>query len=167
MPLLVFIFIVLPIAELVVLIEVGSEIGAFPTIGLLFLTAVVGVALLKRQGLATLTRVNQRLNSGELPAKEVIEGMVLALGGVLLLVPGFITDAVGLLCLLPGTRHWLMRGLLKRTVVHGRHSGFFFSAGSGPFHGQGPFGSRSGDNDPIEGEYRDETERDQSRIEKK
>ncbi len=167
MPILVFLFIVLPIAELVVLIKVGSEIGAFPTIGLLLLTAVVGVVLLKRQGLATLTRVNQRLSSGELPAKEVIEGMVLALGGVLLLAPGFITDAVGLLCLLPGTRHWFMYQLMKRTVVRGQSSRFFFSAGSGPSNGRGPFSSRSGEDDPIEGEYRDETERDHSRIEKK
>ena len=168
MPIFIFLFIVMPIAEMAVLIQVGSEIGVFATIGLVLLTAVAGVALLKRQGLATLTRARQRLDSGELPAREVAEGMVLAAGGVMLLVPGFITDAIGLLCLIPGTRHWMMHQITKRMVVQGQGSRFFFSAGGDPFGGHGPFGGRTGGGDePIEGEYRDETERGHDRIEKK
>lgn len=79
MPVFVFLFIVMPIAEMAVLIQVGTMIGVLPTIGLVLLTAVIGAALLKQQGLATLTRANQRLNSGELPAREVAEGLILPL----------------------------------------------------------------------------------------
>lgn len=171
MPVFLFLFIALPIIELVVLIEVGSAIGALNTIGLVLLTAIIGAALLKKQGLATLTRANQRINSGEIPAREMAEGLILAFGGALLLTPGFITDAVGFLCLLPGSRHWLVSQAMKRMVVQGQSSGFFFSAGgSGPFGGQGPGGHRTGrdaDGDIIEGDYRDETGRDHDRIEKK
>ena len=105
MPVFFFLFIVMPIAELAVLIQVGSVIGVLNTVGLVFLTAVIGAWLLRQQGLATLLRANERLNSGELPAKEVAEGLILAVGGAMLLTPGFITDTFGFLCLLPGSRH--------------------------------------------------------------
>lgn len=168
MPVFVFLFIVLPILEMAVLIQVGSVIGVLSTVGLVLLTAVIGAALLKQQGLATLTRANQRLNSGELPAKEVAEGLILAVGGALLLTPGFITDTIGFLCLLPGSRHWFAAQAMKRMVIRGQGSGFFWSSGGGdPFSGQGPFSRRPGEGDPIEGEYRDETERDRDQIEKK
>lgn len=158
-------FIILPIAEMAILIKVGTIIGALNTIGLVLLTAVIGAWLLRQQGLATLLRANQRLNSGELPAREVAEGLILAVGGALLLTPGFITDTIGFLCLIPGTRHWFASQALKRMVVSGQAQGFHFTAGSrGPFDGQGPFGR---DDDIIEGEYRDETRRDHDRIEKK
>ncbi|MDO6443680.1 FxsA family protein [Marinobacter sp. 2_MG-2023] len=180
MPILLFIFIIMPIAEMAVLIQVGSVIGVFNTIGFVLLTAVAGAWLLRQQGLATLLKANQRLNSGELPAREVAEGLILAVGGVLLLTPGFITDAVGFFCLVPFTRHWLAAQALKRMVVSGKSSGFYFRAGSGqnPF-GQDPFGrsdspfgkqrpfDRDGNGDIIEGEYRDETETDHDRLEKK
>lgn len=171
MPVFLLLFILMPIIELMVLIQVGTVIGALNTIGLVLLTAIIGAALLKRQGLATLTRANQRLNSGEIPAREMAEGLILAFGGALLLTPGFITDVIGFLCLLPGSRHWLVSQAMKRMVVQGQSSGFFFSAGgSGPFAGQGPASGRPGrdaDGDIIEGDYRDETEHDQDRIEKK
>ena len=85
MPVFFFLFIVMPIAELAVLIQVGSVIGVLNTVGLVFLTAVIGAWLLRQQGLATLLRANERLNSGELPAKEVAEGLILAVGGAMLL----------------------------------------------------------------------------------
>ena len=170
-----FLFIVMPIVEMVVLIKVGGMIGALNTVGLVLLTAVIGAALLRQQGLSTLLRANQRLNSGELPAREVAEGLILAVGGALLLTPGFVTDTIGFLCLIPGSRHWLAGLALKRMVVAGQSGGFTFRAGSGPFGpGQGPFGpgadpfgTRSGPGDRddiIEGEYRDETERDGERL---
>ncbi|MFL1464637.1 FxsA family protein [Marinobacter sp. DUT-3] len=180
MPVFLFLFIIMPIAEMAVLIKVGGVIGVLNTIGLVLLTAVVGAWLLRQQGLATLLRANQRLNSGELPAKEVAEGLVLAVGGALLLTPGFITDTVGFLCLIPGTRHWFVAQALKRLVVSGQASGFHFRAGGGqgpfgpgPFdHRENPFGQqrpfdRDANGDIIDGEYRDETERDHDRIEKK
>ncbi|MEX2473566.1 FxsA family protein [Marinobacter sp.] len=179
MPVFLFLFIIMPIAEMAVLIKVGGIIGVLNTIGLVLLTAVAGAWLLRQQGLATLLKANQRLNSGELPAKEVAEGLVLAVGGALLLTPGFITDTVGFLCLLPGTRHWFVAQAMKRMMMAGQTSGFHFRAGGG----QGPFGQPSGDrenpfgrqrpfdrdanDDIIEGEYQDETESDRDRIEKK
>ncbi|MDV2079986.1 FxsA family protein [Marinobacter xestospongiae] len=157
-------FIIMPIVEMAILIKVGAAIGALNTIALVLLTAVVGAALLKQQGLATLLRANQRLNSGELPAREVAEGLILAVGGALLLTPGFVTDTVGFLCLLPGSRHWLAAQALKRMQVRGQTQTFQFGMGPGPF---GP--GRPGDSDIIEGEFRDETGRDhdRDRIEKK
>ncbi|WP_417530303.1 FxsA family protein [Marinobacter lipolyticus] len=175
MSVFLFLFIVMPIAEMAVLIKVGGMIGVLNTIGLVLLTAVVGAWLLRQQGLATLLRANQRLNSGELPAKEVAEGLVLAVGGALLLTPGFITDTIGFLCLIPGTRHWFVAQVLKRLVVSGQTRSFHFQAGSGqgPFgNGENPFGrqrpfDRDANGDIIDGEYRDETRRDNDRIEKK
>lgn len=173
MPIVLFVFIIMPIAEMAVLIQVGTEIGVFNTIGLVLLTAVLGAWLLRQQGLATLLRANQRLNSGELPAKEVAEGLILAVGGVLLLTPGFITDAVGFLCLIPLSRHWLSAQALKRMLVSGRSRGFYFRSGGGqnPF-GQGsfdggqPFG-RDENGEIIEGEYQDKTRSDRDRLDKK
>ncbi|KMQ74995.1 FxsA family protein [Marinobacter subterrani] len=179
MSVFLFLFIILPIAEMAVLIKVGGMIGVFNTVGLVLLTAVIGAWLLRQQGLATLLRANQRLNSGELPAKEVAEGLILAVGGALLLTPGFITDTVGFLCLIPGTRHWLAAQALKRMVVAGQSRSFSFRAGGGNPFGQEPFGGRENpfggsrpferdsNGDIIEGEYQDETESDRDRIEKK
>ncbi|WP_341582236.1 FxsA family protein [Marinobacter metalliresistant] len=180
MSVFLFLFIIMPIAEMAVLIKVGGMIGVLNTVGLVLLTAVIGAWLLRQQGLATLLKANQRLNSGELPAREVAEGLILAVGGALLLTPGFITDTVGFLCLIPGTRHWLAAQALKRMEVAGRSRSFHFRSGGGsnPF-GQDPFGGREnpfgqqspfdrdGNGDIIEGEYQDETESDRDRIEKK
>ncbi|OEY65124.1 FxsA family protein [Marinobacter sp. X15-166B] len=154
MPIVVLVFIIVPIVEMAVLIKVGTMIGVLSTVALVFLTAIVGAALLRQQGLATLLKANQRLNSGELPGKEVAEGILIAVGGVLLLTPGFVTDALGLLCLLPGSRQWLAARVLKKMVVSGSVSGFQFR---GSAHTRDPFGPEG---DVFEGEYRDETRRD-------
>ncbi|MBQ0831252.1 FxsA family protein [Marinobacter sp.] len=180
MSILLFVFIIMPIAEMAVLIQVGGMIGVFNTIGFVLLTAVLGAWLLRQQGMATLLKANQRLNSGELPAKEVAEGLILAVGGVLLITPGFITDTIGFLCLIPFTRYWLSAWALKRMVASSKNGGFYFRAGSGqsPF-GRDPFGDRNnpfgqqrpfdrdGNGDIIEGEYRDETKTDHERLDKK
>ncbi|MDC0663845.1 FxsA family protein [Marinobacter sp. SS21] len=165
MGIFLLLFIIMPIVEMTILIKVGTLIGALNTIGLVLLTAVIGAALLRHQGFATLLRANERLNSGELPAREVAEGLILAVGGALLLTPGFVTDTVGFLCLLPGSRHWLAAQALKKLVVSSQHQGFRFTMGTGePFQpGRGPRGK----DDIIEGEYTDETERGHDRIEKR
>lgn len=163
MGIFLFLFIILPIVEMAILIKVGAIIGALNTIALVLLTAVLGAALLKQQGLATLLKANQRLNSGELPAKEVAEGLILAVGGALLLTPGFVTDTIGFLCLIPGTRHWFAAQALKRVVASGQSQSFQFTMQSGSFHQQRGFRP---DEDIIEGEYVDETDRGDDRIEK-
>jgi UPF0716 protein FxsA len=120
LPLFILLFLLVPLIELYLLIEVGQVIGALPTIALCVLSAVAGAALLRQQGVRTLISAKSALDRGEVPAVQLFEGMLLAVGGVLLLVPGFVTDAVGLACLLPFTRRWLVHRLLARVQVrHG------------------------------------------------
>lgn len=113
---LLLLFITVPIIEMVILIQVGGIIGALPTVGLVMLTAVIGVWLLRLQGLITLQRVQARLAAGEIPETELLEGVMLLVGGALLLTPGFVTDAIGFTCLLPGLRRPIARWLIDRSV---------------------------------------------------
>jgi UPF0716 protein FxsA len=112
-------FIVLPILEMYVLIRVGSNIGAFNTILLVLLTALIGVALLRVQGFRTLMNARNKLGMAQLPAEEIITGIFLAIGGALLLTPGFITDLFGLLCLVPVTRRFLLKIVLTNLTGFG------------------------------------------------
>ena len=101
-------FIVLPILEMYILIEVGGFIGALNTIGLVLLTALLGLILLRQQGFRTLLNARNKLVQAELPTEELVTGIFLAVGGALLLTPGFVTDFIGFMCLLPFTRSFLM-----------------------------------------------------------
>lgn len=101
---LLLLFIIVPIVEIYFLIAVGKIIGVWPTVGLVILTAVMGTYLLRRQGLATLQKLQATTQRGEFPAETLLEGIFLLIGGVLLLTPGFFTDAFGFACLLPPTR---------------------------------------------------------------
>lgn len=139
---LLLLFILVPFVEIYVLIEVGSRIGAPWTIALVVLTAAIGAALVRRQGLATLSRVQASLDAGTLPAVELVEGAFLLVAGVLLLMPGFVTDAVGVTLLTPPARRALVQRLLARGVIR--------AAGTRPRSG----GSGSGRGDTLEGEYR-------------
>src|SRR4029453_12832872 len=107
------IFIVLPIAEIYVIIKVGEAIGVLPTIALLILDSFLGAALLRSQGRGAWARFNDALARGRIPAREVFDGAMVILGGAFLITPGFITDAIGLLLLIPPTRR-LFRGLVSR-----------------------------------------------------
>ncbi len=102
----------LAFVELYLLLKIGGAIGALPTLVLIIATAVLGAALLKHQGLATWQRLKQTLAQGDIPALEIAEGSILLVGGVLLLTPGFLTDILGLFCLLPFTRRKLAQYLL-------------------------------------------------------
>src|SRR3712207_1380974 len=110
--LLFFLFIVVPLAELYVLWQVGSAIGILPTIALLLLDSILGTVLLKSQGRHAWRRFNEATGSGRIPAREVADGALIILGGALLLTPGFLTDIFGLLLLIPPTR-----AFFRRTVV--------------------------------------------------
>lgn len=112
MPLLLFMLI--PIVEMWILIEVGGWIGALPTIGLVVLTAMIGLSLLKQQGLSTLLRARRKMDEGAIPASELVSGVMIAVGGALLLTPGFVTDALGFALLIPQTRKWLLFKLIDR-----------------------------------------------------
>ncbi len=113
-PILVTIFLIVPIVEIYLLIQVGGLIGVMPTIGLVVLTAVIGAALLRAQGLQTYLRFNQALSEGRLPATEILEGVALLIGGALLLTPGFFTDFIGFICLIPLSRRMLIARLTAR-----------------------------------------------------
>jgi UPF0716 protein FxsA len=106
-------FIVLPILEMYVLIKVGGSLGALNTVLLVLLTALIGVALLRVQGFRTLMNARNKLGMAQLPAEEIITGIFLAIGGALLLTPGFITDIFGFLCLVPLTRRILLKIFLN------------------------------------------------------
>jgi len=127
-------FTVVPIAEMYLLLQVGGYLGALPTIAMVMATAVVGVALLRAQGVATLQRGVGRLNSGQVPAQEIAEGMMLGIAGALLLTPGFFTDSVGFLLLIPPVRGQVYRLIRARVTLVGMDTGM---GGERP----GPFGS--------------------------
>ncbi|MCB1802887.1 MAG: FxsA family protein [Gammaproteobacteria bacterium] len=130
MPLLIFlvIFVGAPLIELYLLIEVGSVIGALPTIALSLFTAALGGWLVRMQGFAVLFRAQSAMAEREIPAIELLEGAVLLLTGLALLLPGFITDAIGFLLLIPPLRRalivrWLKsRGTLRPGDVHVHHA---------------------------------------------
>ena len=101
-------FIVLPILEIIVLIEIGSLIGSLFTISLILFTALLGIFLLRKQGLKTLKKAKIKMQESEIPTEEIFTGLFLAIGGILLLIPGFITDVLGLVCLVPKTRKYIL-----------------------------------------------------------
>ena len=100
-------FIIVPVLEIAVFIQVGGLIGVLPTIALVLLTAVAGTMLLRVQGLAVIRRARDSLERNELPVAEVFDGLCLAVAGVLLLTPGFVTDTLGILLFIPATRTFL------------------------------------------------------------
>jgi UPF0716 protein FxsA len=132
-------FIVVPLVELYLIIKVGGMIGALWTVLLVVLTAVIGISLLRIQGFSTLNRARQNMEMGALPAMEMMEGMMLAVGGALLITPGFITDTLGFLCLIPATRRAMIRYLMKRAAVQGQgfytHTTTHYSSGRSDDHG--------------------------------
>jgi UPF0716 protein FxsA len=145
------IFFLTPIVEMYLLIEVGGYIGAWPTIALVMITAVIGITLLRIQGLSTLTRGAGRLQSGELPAREMVEGLLLAVAGALLLTPGFVTDGIGFILLTPPLRGAIAERVLARVQVMEATAGIYRGPGS-----PGPGGHAAGRPDPggaLEGEF--------------
>jgi UPF0716 protein FxsA len=114
LPLLVLIFIVVPIAELAVIIQVGQQIGVLWTIAILIADSVLGSLLMRSQGRAAWRRFNATLQAGRPPAREVLDGVLVIFGGAFLLTPGFITDVFGVLLLLPPTRAIARRVLVRR-----------------------------------------------------
>lgn len=131
--LILLILVVAPLGELYLLIQAGSVIGALPTILLTLATAAAGAILMRVQGLATAMRVNKALRRGEVPALELLEGLVVLVSGLLLLLPGFVTDLIGLLGLIPPLRRLLLRVFLRRARLRAqvRHPAGF-GAGQGP-----------------------------------
>lgn len=151
-PILLLLFIFVPIIEIGLFIQVGGILGLWPTIALVLLTSFVGASLVRSQGLQTLLSVQNRLQQGELPAQQIFEGVMLAVAGVLLLTPGFMTDTLGMLVLLPAPRAIIAKYLMSKMVVKGMASGFHSSPYEhDPFHHDSHRSSEQGDT--FEGEF--------------
>ncbi|MEG0009134.1 MAG: FxsA family protein [Aeromonas sp.] len=143
----------LVVLELTVMIEVGSVIGALPTVGLLILTAVLGSSLVRSEGIKTLFSAQQKMQQGEMPGREVMGGIMLALAGLLLIIPGFVTDFFGILLLQPWLRNKLADKLVGSSQFRMQMGGF--QAQQPPFGADSIDGSRQDHRGgtTIEGEF--------------
>ncbi len=119
--LLFLLFVTVPLVEIYFLIQVGQEIGALATVLLCILTAALGAILLRIQGLLTLRDAREKLRRGEIPATNLLEGLILLGTAVLLLTPGFVTDVFGFLCLVPSLRSTLALKVLQRACRNDLH----------------------------------------------
>ena len=149
--------------EIFILVKVGGLLGAWPTVGLVIVTALVGSSLVRSQGIQTMFKVQERINQGEMPGQQLIEGMMLVIAGVLLVTPGFVTDFCGLMLLQPLVRAKLAAAAMKKFQLQmvtgaGGHAGFHGGFASGqpfsppPQSGAKPTSSMD-DGKTIEGEY--------------
>jgi UPF0716 protein FxsA len=137
-----------PILEIAMFIEVGGRIGLWSTIAIVILTAVIGTALLRFQGLATLFRASEALQAGQFPMTEVFDGLCLVVAGALLLTPGFFTDAVGFLLFVPPLRAAIRRFLGRYLAESGRvHMTTNTPPAAGPSTIEGEFSDVTSEND--------------------
>lgn len=144
-------FLLFPVLELYVFFKVSTAIGFFPALLLIIASSALGVLVMRVAGLATALRARESLQRGELPAEEMFQGLLLAVGGGLLLVPGFITDVLGLICLLPLTRRLIGRRLRERAEAQAMRQRAF---SDDPFAGRpGAQGGTPRQPNVIEGEY--------------
>lgn len=135
-------FLAIPVIELYLLIQVGSVIGVLPTIIVVILTAVIGAALVRQQGFATWQRLQSNMAQGIMPAQDLLEGLILLLGGLLLLTPGFFTDMLGFACLMPRVRAKMAQAAIDNQL---------FSQAGNPFQAK-----NKREPDAIEGEFKRE-----------
>lgn len=139
---LILAFIVVPIVELAVILQISQVIGLLPTLALVVVVSVTGAWLVKREGVGVLRRMQEQLQQGQLPAKEIVNGVLILFAGALMLTPGFVTDLLGLVLLVPPTRA-LVRAVLMRRFEHRIRDAFAVpTMGGDPFGG--PFGDPFG-----------------------
>lgn len=143
MRLILPLLLLLPLAEIAGFVIVGGEIGVFNTLALIVLTAMVGILLLRRQGIDTLRRAQARMDQGQPPVREAFDGVCLALAGILLIVPGFLTDILGVLLFLPPVRGWVFSRANVRVQTVGGRGPQWREQGRPPYRGP----------DVIEGEF--------------
>ncbi len=132
---LILLFTIVPLVELFILIKIGSHIGALNTILLVILTAVLGALLARLEGLRTLQQIQLSLSQGQIPAEEMIDGVLIFVGGVLLLTPGVLTDLFALVLLFPYTRTHFKRWLRRRfdRMIASGDVRLHYHRGGGPF----------------------------------
>ena len=156
-------FIAVPVIEIALFIEVGGWIGLWPTIGVVIMTAFAGTTLLRLQGLAVLQRVQESAARNEIPVEEVFTGLCLLVAGVLLLTPGFFTDALGFLMFVPSFRKIARMGVWRWLAQRGHVS---MSGGPGPSGAQPGHPGAGPDGPVIDGDYEEVNPRapDRDRI---
>lgn len=138
---LFLVVLIIPFAEIYLLLQIGGIIGAFPTILLVVFTAALGAWLLRQQGFATFQRFQESLAQGVIPAYEMVEGPIILVGGALLLTPGFITDLIGFACLIPQSRKKIAQYVIENYLVQA----------SAHFQQE-----KAAENNVLEGEFRKE-----------
>jgi UPF0716 protein FxsA len=149
-------FLLVPLAEILLLIEIGKAVGILPTVALVLTTALIGVTLLRRQGLSVLAEAQAALDRGEMPVRSVADGACLLVAGAFLLTPGLITDSAGFLLLVPGFRRWLSATLMKRLLASGNlgvHTTGPFARPPGQHPASGDANPGQGRGNIIEAEY--------------
>ena len=154
------ILVAVPIIEIALFIEVGGAIGTWPTIGIIILTAFVGTLLLRRQGLAALRNFQARLESGEDPGLLIAEGVMILVAGLLLLTPGFFTDAIGFALLAPPVRRAVWAMIRARVRISG------VTIRTGPAAGAGQPGTVDGEFEEVDPERSRREQNDARRIDR-
>ena len=142
------IFVVVTLAEIYVLVSVGQAIGGLSTVLLVIITAFIGSSLLKQQGWSTMAKAQQSMSEGRTPAIEMMEGVVILVSGILLLTPGFLTDVLGLLGLMPWSRSYFINHFLEKNAerVFKQRNSVFINRTKGSE-------TKSNKDDTIEGEF--------------
>jgi len=151
---LFILFIVVPIIEIMVLMNVGAWLGAWPTIAIVIITAWLGAKNVKQQGVATLNSVQTKMAQGEMPSDEIVAGLLLLVAGVLLVTPGFVTDFFGLSLLIPSVRSMLIKSVQAHLVMNKSAAGFTYQSSvhnqQADTFSQNPFQQGSHNDEPIE-----------------
>ncbi|MGB1804832.1 MAG: FxsA family protein [Candidatus Pseudothioglobus sp.] len=142
------IFVIVTLAEIYVLVSVGQAIGGLSTVLLVIITAFIGSSLLRQQGWSTMAKAQQSMAEGRTPAMEMLEGVVILVSGILLLTPGFLTDGLGLLGLMPWSRHYFINHFLEKNAER-----VFRSRSSVFIHRSETSESKNKKDETIEGEF--------------
>jgi len=124
---LLLLFIIVPIIELILLIQIGQLVGTVPTIALIIFTGALGAFLVRRQGISVLNKIRTELQTGQLPAGSIFDGAIILLAGAFLMTPGILTDTMGFLCLIPPTRRFIKK-LTWTRMQRAMRSGQIFTA---------------------------------------
>ena len=144
-----FLLLILPIVEISVFIAIGDRIGIFYTVMMILVTAIIGSILLRIEGFRILGQIQKDIAAGKMPAKELFDGVMILIAGVLLLTPGFVTDSIGFLLFIPTIRTAMRAFVLSRIKFQTKAAGSEFSAGFDGFQAGHPDQSTSNQNGPV------------------
>ena len=136
---LFLVFIIVPIIEIAVLMQVGELIGGWPTVGVVILTAWLGAIFVRQQGIATVQKLQTKMAQGQAPSEEIVAGLLLLVAGVFLVTPGFVTDAFGLSLLIPQVRKGLIKSVQHRIITSATNGAHFNTHQHSEFEHQNPF----------------------------